>query len=112
MSILSESSRSSSIHSLFDTTEAEDNVSYEVKFSINIVLNNFFISPDIKGNLLIYRKNILIIYIFFNQIQELEFPTSFNSSERSYIHRLCRMNGLNSVSKGFCFYFIILNIKN
>ena len=59
MTILSESSRSSSTQSLLDADEAEQNVSYEVKFAINVVLNNFFISSDIKGNFFIYSKIIL-----------------------------------------------------
>ena len=102
MSIISESSRSSSTQSLFDTDEAEQNVSYEVKFAINVVLNNFFISSDIKGKLFICKKRDSSTFVnFLNLIQEFEFPTSFNSSERSYIHRLCKMNGLNSTSKGF-----------
>lgn len=54
-------------------------VGEEMKIAVNIALERFRLSEEQK---------------------ELEFPSSFTSSERAYIHKLCQSFGLKSKSKG------------
>jgi hypothetical protein len=49
MSIISESSYSSSNESLNLLNKNEDDISFEVKFAINIIINKFYITNDLKG---------------------------------------------------------------
>lgn len=88
MSELSESVRSSSSESL----QSEVKMSYlkkklanffqelspEVKFTINIVLNNFFSTNN----------------------NDLEFPSSLSSTERAYVRKLCELNDIVFETRG------------
>ncbi len=80
MSMISESSRSSSNESIIYMEKSDEEVRPEVKLAINIVLSKFSHSNDNK---------------------ELEFPTSFGPIERSYVHKMCRNFGLISATRGY-----------
>jgi hypothetical protein len=52
MSIISESSRSSSNESINYIEKSHEEIAPEVKLAINIVLNKFILSNDIKGKII------------------------------------------------------------
>ncbi|RNA07605.1 putative ATP-dependent RNA helicase YTHDC2 [Brachionus plicatilis] len=82
MSELTESTRSSSNESL-----QNEEPNSEVKFTMNIVLNNFFTTKN----------------------KELEFPSSLSPNERAYVRKLCDLNDLifETRGKGFKKYAFV-----
>lgn len=69
MSIMSESSYSSSNESLNLLNKNEEDIPFEVKFAINIIINKFYITNDLKGKII----NPIIIptpIVFFSSSDE------------------------------------------